>query len=683
MGNDTLIEIIDHRNQIALKQYGSDYIDGTKAKVFIEDTLIMARNCNYYKGMFDSHANYALHHIMKNEKDEASKHLYKLEHLLSSNKLSEIEKLTYYRVQMIYLFELEHDIENALLILKKAIEISEKIGDRKIIVRLKANLGVIYQDLGNYELALKMFLEAKEFSESILAYDNLIIDYYNLAEVYEALQEYENAEIFYSKSLNLAKENDNKAVINNASAGLARIFSEKNRLVEATEILDLVISSWNDDIFTQYNLIVVNSYALILIKEYRYHEAYDFLLKFEESVDSIEYHDAVLDYYEKFALASEKLNNYKSAYESLKKQNQLIKTISEEKIKKTTHDMMRQEYNKMLSKLETMAIVGKDLTMLLKIEDVIKEVKSKLSSTLSIDSIGVGLVKNGYISYDYFYENDIKVEAPLININAEGSLAAWCIRNKESLYVNDLYNDYRIYTEKPIEKVTTENTGEVRSVIYAPLIVKDKIIGIFTIQTYKPYAYSHEDMEIFSIVSSYVAIALKNIEQSEELEKLSITDMLTGILNRRGFTNAFDKLLENQYQSLAMLIFDIDFFKSINDKYGHDAGDYTLIKLVEIISNILDNDSVFGRIGGEEFAILVFDHTITEVANISELIRRSIEAYSFNYNENSFGITLSIGFVHTCHPDSNKFDRYYSDADKALYQAKETGRNKVVKFEYL
>ncbi|WP_158100586.1 sensor domain-containing diguanylate cyclase [Neiella marina] len=175
-------------------------------------------------------------------------------------------------------------------------------------------------------------------------------------------------------------------------------------------------------------------------------------------------------------------------------------------------------------------------------------------------------------------------------------------------------------------------------------------------------------------IASFVDIsAQKKLEQ--QLRVQSVTDSLTGAFNRRRFDDEFERLLQNSLRypnsTFTLALVDLDHFKQINDSYGHDTGDSVLIEFVSLVSQVLRNTDFMGRIGGEEFGILL-PFTDAEGAHIvMERIRETIEN-----NMTSPAVTCSIGLVQ--HADQLCVKDIYQAADTALYLAKTTGRNKTI-----
>lgn len=152
-------------------------------------------------------------------------------------------------------------------------------------------------------------------------------------------------------------------------------------------------------------------------------------------------------------------------------------------------------------------------------------------------------------------------------------------------------------------------------------------------------------------------------------KKISITDVLTETLNRRFAVNKIESLIKKN-KDFSLILLDLDYFKKINDTYGHDVGDKTLIKVSEIVKNKLRKNEFLCRLGGEEF-IIISENDDFELA---ERIRKEIARTDF---ETVNKITASFGVININKKNKNTFNQIYNELDKKLYEAKKSGRNKV------
>jgi diguanylate cyclase (GGDEF)-like protein len=166
------------------------------------------------------------------------------------------------------------------------------------------------------------------------------------------------------------------------------------------------------------------------------------------------------------------------------------------------------------------------------------------------------------------------------------------------------------------------------------------------------------------------------IKMEKRLEKLATIDSLTEIYNRYKIDDEI-KLQIARYQRykepFSLLMFDIDYFKSVNDTYGHDVGDRVLKALSRLVSNHIRTTDIFGRWGGEEFVVILENTRKEEAFVIAEKLRKMVQTHTI---DGKYKITISIGVTQYEEPESR--EDVIKKADEALYRAKENGRNQVV-----
>ncbi|MFN3508720.1 MAG: GGDEF domain-containing protein [Allorhizobium sp.] len=170
----------------------------------------------------------------------------------------------------------------------------------------------------------------------------------------------------------------------------------------------------------------------------------------------------------------------------------------------------------------------------------------------------------------------------------------------------------------------------------------------------------------------YMGYAVIHLARTRlEFRQLSRTDMLSGLLNRRAFIEDF-----SQVERGHLLILDIDRFKQINDRYGHLAGDDVIVSVAATLTEIVGPSHLVARIGGEEFAILFQDTAFAEVVSTVELLRRSVANRLIEAYHQSIAVTVSGGLADIT--PLRDFSAVYAAADRALYMAKTSGRNRIV-----
>jgi diguanylate cyclase (GGDEF)-like protein len=166
----------------------------------------------------------------------------------------------------------------------------------------------------------------------------------------------------------------------------------------------------------------------------------------------------------------------------------------------------------------------------------------------------------------------------------------------------------------------------------------------------------------------------------KKMEKELLLDPLTGAYNRRAYDKRVKEEIERFFRyktKFSMIMFDVDHFKNINDTYGHDIGDKCLSEIIKRVGPLLRLSDFLARYGGEEFAVLLPETNLEGAFNVAEKIRKTIEEISFVYKKEKITITVSLGVCEIGESDSG-YDSLFSRLDKAMYEAKNSGRNKVV-----
>lgn len=196
------------------------------------------------------------------------------------------------------------------------------------------------------------------------------------------------------------------------------------------------------------------------------------------------------------------------------------------------------------------------------------------------------------------------------------------------------------------------------------------------------------DVSIFPLhgyankVTHFAAIE-RDISEIKESELLNIeasrTDHLTSLLNRRGFDSLIVKSFSiNKGKEYSIITMDIDNFKVINDTYGHDIGDVVLVEISKVLLNICRKDDICARMGGEEFTIFLPNVDVNQCKVIAERIRLEVSQITIKSIDKSFNFTVSLGII--SEKDQHNYLKALKNADKALYEAKTSGKNKVTIF---
>lgn len=247
-----------------------------------------------------------------------------------------------------------------------------------------------------------------------------------------------------------------------------------------------------------------------------------------------------------------------------------------------------------------------------------------------------------------------------------------------------LLGPYKPRRHAPLFAPTRRSPG---SIALLPLVRHGRLIGSLNIGSYNAERFvKGVRTDFLEHLAAVVAICIENAINLERLKRQGLTDTLTGVNNRRFFDQRLKEELERAAREgirLTCLLLDVDHFKAVNDSYGHQVGDHVLREVAALIRAQLRGSDVLSRYGGEEFAALLTRSGSAEAAEVAERIRHSISAHGFQGDEGrDFRVTISIG-VASYDPSrciGTRMDGLVlvGHADRALYEAKAAGRDRVV-----
>jgi diguanylate cyclase (GGDEF)-like protein len=252
----------------------------------------------------------------------------------------------------------------------------------------------------------------------------------------------------------------------------------------------------------------------------------------------------------------------------------------------------------------------------------------------------------------------------------------WVLRHANPLLIEDIKKDFRF----DLEKIEKQHARPISSLISSPLISEHKFLGILRIDNSSPGSYSQDDLRFLTTICELGAVALENAQLFQRTKDLAIHDELTRLYTRGYF---MDRLKEEcmrglrQDSTFSLMMFDIDFFKDYNDKFGHTSGDIVLKSLSNAITYFLkDYSPIVSRFGGEEFCVILPSIDKNKAHKIADEIRVNIGKAKIVLRKQETHITVSIGIA-SFPKDAKDAEELIIKADKAMYEAKNKGRNQV------
>jgi len=252
----------------------------------------------------------------------------------------------------------------------------------------------------------------------------------------------------------------------------------------------------------------------------------------------------------------------------------------------------------------------------------------------------------------------------------KGTLLDMVTKNKEPFYLSDVRH-YR-------SPIMPFETGDIGSVFVLPMLYEKELLGILALLTEKINALSPYQIELLEVLGNQASTSIANARFHAEIERLAITDGLTGLFNHRYFqerlSQEFSRIARFS-EPLSILIIDIDNFKKVNDAYGHPVGDSVLKAVADKIRKTIRNIDVPARYGGEEFAVILIGTDARGAVKMAERLRKAVMNTTFSGENSTFNVTISTG-ISTYAEHIKRKEELIERADRALYQAKNSGRNR-------
>lgn len=258
----------------------------------------------------------------------------------------------------------------------------------------------------------------------------------------------------------------------------------------------------------------------------------------------------------------------------------------------------------------------------------------------------------------------------------------------ESFYTKGTYFDLIVKNKHPLHFSNLEGrqgvypfgAANTKTFLGIPILSPENdVLGILALTSLEPNAISAFYGHFLNVVADHATLFITNARLHKEVERLAITDGLTGLYNHRHFQERLSEefqRLKRSSQSLSIILIDLDHFKEINDIYGHPAGDTILKSLGSILKKTLRGIDIIARYGGEEFAAVLLNTESKGAYKIAERLRTKVMHTPFFAGENKLLLTISIGVAAYPHDAITK-EELISRADEALYYAKKNGRNQV------
>lgn len=260
-----------------------------------------------------------------------------------------------------------------------------------------------------------------------------------------------------------------------------------------------------------------------------------------------------------------------------------------------------------------------------------------------------------------------------LRVTSGNSLTSRSVRERRPLLVNDVQAE--LVVNHGDELIGDHQAA---ATIIAPLIFGEQTLGAISLSSTHRYAFTETDLQLLVSFAAMATTAINNAQLHAAVQKQAVTDILTKVYNRRGLFELAQREVVRAHRfgrPLSAMLLDIDLFKNINDTYGHLTGDMILAGVSAEFIRQLRQVDLLGRYGGDEFIALLPETELAQAIQIAERLRKSVSELKFNTSSGQVRVTVSVG-VAVLEKDDN-LETLIKKADKALYRAKEVGRNNV------
>ncbi len=326
--------------------------------------------------------------------------------------------------------------------------------------------------------------------------------------------------------------------------------------------------------------------------------------------------------------------------------------------------MIRQNDTEEVVKLSYFADIGKAIASAPNLTETIRAIMGKIGEIFAPTywSILLRDLKTGELEFSMVVGSGVE-DLKGVRLPRGTGIAGWIAENGRPLIIEDVRRDPRF--ESTIDEQTEFTT---KSIIGVPLKTQKRVFGVIElINALEKAPFTAYDLKILSTIGDFAAIAIEKVYYLTAFRRMAGTDALTGVYNRRSFDSFFERELEKTRRKstvMSLLMVDIDDFKEINDRYGHEAGDRALIRVAETLKNNTRKVDYVCRYGGDEFVVLMPDTTRDAAERIRDRILDRIQADNAGLE---VPLSISVGLQDSAETDLTDL---LSSADRAMYRDK-------------
>jgi len=344
----------------------------------------------------------------------------------------------------------------------------------------------------------------------------------------------------------------------------------------------------------------------------------------------------------------------------------------------TESHKLNKDLKDQADRLSVLYDIGRAITSTLDIDTLLELIYNQLSRVIPSDAYFVALYlpKNHKLDIKILIDQNKRYPSEVVDAN-EG-LSSWIVEHRKPLLIQDLPKELNDLPARPIMVGEKQLS---RSWLGVPMLIENELIGLLAVASYSPNMFNKTDQLLLEQIAQQAVLSIQNARNYQEVTRQANLDSLTGVSNHNHFIERLYEESEvalSTLTPLSLIMLDIDYFKQYNDTYGHIIGDEVLRLTVQAMKSHIKKTDTIGRWGGEEFGILLPNATTTQANMVANRIRRTLsELPLFNVEGKTIPKpTISQGIA-SMPEHTTDADEFVIIADRALYRAKDKGRDQV------
>lgn len=623
------------------------------------------------------------------------------------------------------------DYDRALDRHMKALELARTAERKDCEATALAMVGEVLKDAGDVREALNYFMRAAEAmkdgpldsSESVELEASLFA---NIGQAFLDLGETENAAGYLELALGAAESSGDAVAEVRSIVGLAIVARRRGDRVAASALLDraLMLSSAGGQVLAGVETRIEQ--ATLFIEQDEFRQAIAVLDLAAAAAAAAGSKRKLADCMRLRSLAAEALREYPAALADFKRFHEAEEALSADRIAEGVKGAevrfelerarqeaeiyrlrnvelkdRRAELEKTNDRLKAVTEIGRAVTASLDMEEVARTVHESVSRLMDATGFCLAVLDavSGVVDFRLLAVDGARLPSFSIPADSPDSFAVWVIERNEPLRVDDAAKEYPRYLGS--DRLTFGRPTT--SLIYVPLTIGNRVIGAVGVQSPRQSAYNDDDVRLMSALGAFIAVAIENSRTHEEVRRLNdelrsekgalerLARKVSRIANHDGLTGLPNRLLLGELlakalsraarnkKPIAVLFMDMDDFKPINDRFGHLAGDRSLVEVAKRLKTVLRDSDVVARVGGDEFVAVAVDVEGAEDAALvaQKLASAFAEPIIVNGTPCPVGVSIGVALYPT---DGTSPDELLRKADEAMYRIKRSGKNGIALF---